>query len=100
MLCKLSIFHNLTALLITVNLFFQTYLKLSCIQVCESLPIVENADMRVVSLQQNTPGNYLSGTEIMYICDEGYEIIQPSITCGSDGKWSDAVFCYPGLCLL
>ena len=98
MFCKSSILYSLSASL-TAKLLFQTYLKLICNQVCESLPIVENAQMIVVSLQQNTPDNYLSGTEVMYTCDEGYEIVQPSTTCGLDGKWSDVVFCYPSLYL-
>ena len=48
------------------------------------------------NLQQSSLGAYLSGTEVAYTCEGGYEIKQPATTCGLDGKWSDVVFCYPG----
>ena len=56
--------------------------------------------MRVASLQQSSSGVYLSGTEVSYKCEDGYEINQPTITCGLDGKWSDVVVCYPSLCFV
>ena len=56
--------------------------------------------MRVVSLQQSSSGVYLSGTEVSYKCEDGYEINQPTITCGLDGKWSDVVVCYPSSCFV
>ena len=61
---------------------------------------MDNSNITILKLVESSDKTILSGTKIEIKCHEGYKIPANVSTCGQDGKWTPALFCYPGFALL
>ena len=67
--------------------------------VCDD-PTMTNSNISIVNLIESSDKSILSGTTVALNCDEGYKNPETVSTCGLDGKWNPALFCYPGFCFV